>query len=117
MPTTLFVPDGHMIEPSVSVPIVTAARCADAATADPLLEPHGLRSSTYGLSVCPPRALQPLIDLVVRELAHSDRFALPSITAPAGRSRPTRNASRTGVEATRAQKPTMVGCRSAVSML
>ena len=46
MPTTLLVPDGHTIEPSVSVPMVTVARCADAPTADPLLEPHGLWSST-----------------------------------------------------------------------
>ncbi len=34
-----------MIEPPVSVPIVSAARLADAATPDPELEPHGLRSS------------------------------------------------------------------------
>jgi hypothetical protein len=34
------------MEPSVSVPMVTVARFAAAATPDPLLEPHGLRSST-----------------------------------------------------------------------
>src|SRR5437763_13189202 len=117
MPTALFVPDGHMMEPSVSVPMVTVARCADAATADPLLEPHGFRLSTYGLWVCPPRALQPLIDLVERKLAHSDRLALPRITAPTARKRPTRNASRAGVESTRANEPAVLCSRSAVSML
>src|SRR5438309_810433 len=86
IPTSSFVPDGHTIEPSVSVPMVTVARSAAAATADPLDEPHGLRSSTYGLLVCPPRPLQPLDDVSERKLAHSDRFALPRITAPAARS-------------------------------
>src|SRR5439155_7788873 len=91
--------------PSVSVPMATVARCADAPTPDPLLDPHGLRLSTYGLCVCPPRALQPLIERVDRKFAHSERFALPSTTAPAARSRPTRNASRAGVESARANEP------------
>src|SRR2546423_15698677 len=116
-PTALFLPDGHMIDPSVSVPIATVARCADAPTAEPLLEPQGLRSSTYGLLVCPPRALHPLVDLVERKLAHSDRLALPRITAPAARRRSTRNASRTGVESSRANEPAVLCSRSAVSTL
>ena len=45
IPTTPFMDDGHTIEPSVSVPIATAQRLADAAAPDPELEPHGLRSS------------------------------------------------------------------------
>ena len=45
MPTTPLLDDGHMIEPPVSVPIVKAARLADAATPDPELDPQGLRSS------------------------------------------------------------------------
>ena len=51
IPTMALAPAGHTIEPSVSVPIVTVARLAAAATAEPLLDPHGLRSSTYGLLV------------------------------------------------------------------
>ncbi len=46
MPTTPFAPDGQTIEPSVSVPTATVARSAEAATPDPELEPHGLRSRT-----------------------------------------------------------------------
>jgi hypothetical protein len=37
--------------------------------------------------------LQPLLDVGERKFAHSDRFALPRITAPAARSPVTQNAS------------------------
>ena len=37
---------GHINEPKVSVPMATVARSAATATADPLLDPHGLRSRT-----------------------------------------------------------------------
>ncbi|OLB82311.1 MAG: hypothetical protein AUI14_00820 [Actinobacteria bacterium 13_2_20CM_2_71_6] len=117
MPTTLLAPDGHTMEPSVSVPMVTLARFAAAATPEPLLDPHGLRSSTYGLLVCPPRALHPLDEVRDRKLAHSDRFALPMTTAPAARSRCTRKASRAGRESTSAKDPAVLCSRSAVSML
>src|SRR5262249_55885244 len=93
IPTSSFVPEGHTVEPAVSVPIVTVARPAAAARAEPLDDPHGFGSSTYGLWVCPPRPLQPLEDVSERKFAHSERFALPRITAPAARSLETRNAS------------------------
>src|SRR5215470_2695997 len=80
MPTSLLAPAGHTIEPSVSVPMVTVARSAAAAAAEPLLEPHGLRSSTYGLLVCPPRPVQPLDEVNERKFAHSERLALPRMT-------------------------------------
>ena len=41
MPTTALLLDGQRIEPSVSVPSVTAARFAATDMADPLLDPHG----------------------------------------------------------------------------
>jgi hypothetical protein len=44
-PTTPQSEEGHTMEPSVSVPIVMAARLAAAATAEPELEPQGFRSS------------------------------------------------------------------------
>ena len=97
--------------------MVTVARLAAAPAPEPLLDPHGLRSSTYGLLVCPPRPLQPLDDVVDRKFAHSDRFALPRITAPASRSRLTRNASRAGVESASANEPAVLCSRSAVSTL
>src|SRR5215218_5679673 len=87
MPTSEFADDGHTTEPSVSVPIAAAHKFAATATPEPELEPQGLRSSTYGFLVCPPRPLQPLDDLVERKLAHSLRFVFPRMTAPASRKR------------------------------
>src|SRR5919198_4488847 len=81
-PTRPLTPLGQTTEPSVSVPIATAARSAASPAPDPELEPHGLWSSAYGLFVCPPTPLQPLSDWVERKFAHSDRLALPMITAP-----------------------------------
>jgi hypothetical protein len=45
-PTTPFCAAGQTIEPSVSVPIVTWASAAAAATPDPDEEPQGFRSRT-----------------------------------------------------------------------
>ena len=87
MPTRPLAPAGQTIEPSVSVPIVTVARFAAATTPEPELEPHGLRSSAYGLCVWPPTPLQPLDDWKPRKFAHSERFALPRTIAP-GRAQP-----------------------------
>ena len=60
MPTTPHRLEGQTMLPSVSVPSETAQRFAETAAPDPELEPHGLRSSAYGLLHCPPRPLQPL---------------------------------------------------------
>ena len=72
-----------MMLPSVSVPTPIAPRLAAIAVPVPELEPQGLRSSTYGFLVWPPRELQPDDDRVERKLAHSLRLVLPRITAPA----------------------------------
>src|SRR5215211_9207717 len=55
MPTMPLTEDGQTIEPSVSVPTATAQRFADTATPEPELEPHGLRSGSYGFTHWPPR--------------------------------------------------------------
>src|SRR6201993_187678 len=60
IPTSPFAPDGQTIEPSVSVPTAATARSAAAPAPEPELEPHGLRSSTYGMFTWPPTPLQPL---------------------------------------------------------
>src|SRR5215813_17413 len=86
IPTSEFAFDGQTTEPSVSVPTPIVARFAAIAAPVPELDPHGLRSRTYGFFVCPPRPLQPLDDFVERKLAHSLRFVLPRIKAPASRS-------------------------------
>src|SRR4030042_4931077 len=83
IPTMPLLFEGHTIEPSVSVPIAAMHRLADTATPDPELEPHGLRSITYGFFVCPPTALHPLDETLARKLAHSIRFDLAIMTAPA----------------------------------
>src|SRR4051794_26162525 len=117
MPTAPFWPEGQTIEPSVSVPIATVARLAATPAPEPEDEPHGLRSSTYGLLVWPPTPDQPLVELVERKLAHSDRFALPMITAPALRSLAVRNASAGGVLVSSANEPAVVGSLSWVPTL
>ena len=86
-PTTPHALAGQTIEPSVSVPTASGASPAATATADPELDPDGLRPAPCGLTAWPPRVLQPLLDRVDRKLAHSDRLALPRITAP-GRAQP-----------------------------
>src|SRR5262249_9154004 len=90
MPTIPFVVDGDTMEPSVSVPIASATRFAATAAPEPELDPDVLRSSAYGFRARPPRALQPLVECVDLAFAHSLRFVLPRITAPASRSRATR---------------------------
>ena len=95
-PTRPFTDDGHTTEPSVSVPTPTAARLAAMAAPVPEDEPHGERSSAYGFFVCPPSPLQPEDERVERKLAHSLRFVLPRITAPASRSCRTSGASAAG---------------------
>src|SRR6185503_7697682 len=81
MPTTPLALAGHTMLPSVSVPIDTAAKLAEAAAPDPELEPQGLWSMPYGLWGWPPRPDQPLTDENERKLAHSDRLVLPRMTA------------------------------------
>src|SRR5207247_9013270 len=99
------------MEPFVSVPIDAAQRFADTAEADPELEPDGLRSVQYGLRVCPPRPLQPLIEREPRKFAHSLRLVFPSMTAPAARRRSTRKESRGAMEPSSAREPAVGGIR------
>ena len=65
--------------------------------------------------VWPPTALHPLDDCVERKFAHSERFALPMMSAPAAFSRCTMKASG-GVLPSSASEPAVVGM-PVVSML
>ena len=112
IPTMPLVDEGETIEPSVSVPTATAQRFAATATAEPELEPEGLRSSAYGFRVSPPRPLHPLVECVDRKLAHSLRLVLPRITAPASRILCTTKESRGGIEPASASDPAVVVMRS-----
>ena len=112
-----FADEGHTIEPLVSVPIANAARLADTAAPDPELEPQGLRSSAHGLRHWPPRPDQPLEESRERKFAHSERFALPSSTAPAARSFAATVASRGDTTPSSASDPAVVVVRSWVETL
>src|SRR5512140_3871534 len=117
IPTSEHVADGLTIEPVVSEPIAAAQKLDATAAAEPELDPDGVRSSAYGLRHCPPRPLQPLEEWGLRKFAHSLRFVLPRITAPAARNRSTRNASRGGRAPTSASEPAVVSILSAVPTL
>src|SRR5262245_21728112 len=105
IPTSEFAFDGQTTEPSVSVPMPIAARFAPMAAPVPELEPQGLRSSTYGFLIWPPRPLQPLVEWLERKFAHSLRFVLPIITAPASRSLFATVASCKGIDPPSASEP------------
>ncbi len=108
---------GLMMEPFVSVPIAAGASPAATAAAEPELEPLALCVSLCGLRVRPPRALHPLVELGERMFAHSLRFVLPRMTAPAARKRVTSAASARGLQSRSAREPAVVCIPSAVSML
>src|SRR5208283_1468369 len=117
MPASPFDDDGQTMEPSVSVPMPTAARFAEIPAPVPELEPQGLRSSAYGFRVSPPRPLHPLVEWLERMLAHSLKLVLPRITAPAARSFCATNESLGHFAPTSASDPAVVIMRSAVEML
>src|SRR3954468_13415871 len=104
--------DGETIEPSVSVPTAAAHKFAETAAADPELEPDGFRSSAYGLQVCPPRPLHPLVERSPRKFAHSLRFVLPRMTAPAALSFCATKESRGAIDPSSASEPAVVIMRS-----
>src|SRR5439155_27006531 len=117
MPTTLLTFAGQTMLPSVSEPIETAAKFADAAAAEAELEPQALRSSEYGLWVSPPRPDHPLVEKKERKFAHSERFVLPRMTAPPARSFAATVESRRAGFPTSANDPALVCILSPVSML
>src|SRR5207237_2325096 len=97
--------------------MLTAAKLAAAAAAEPELDPQALRSSEYGLWVNPPRPDQPLVEKNERKFAHSERFVLPRITAPAARNFAATVESCNAGMPLRANDPAVVCILSPVSML
>src|SRR5262249_61184952 len=108
---------GATSAPPVPGPPAPAARFAAVAAPDPELDPDVLRSRAYGFFASPPRPLQPLVECVERKLAHSLKFVLPRMTAPASRSRETMNASLGGLAPASASDPAVVIIRSAVALV
>ena len=70
MPVTPFSDAGQVMEPSVSVPMASAASPAARAAPEPEDEPPGLRSKAHGLQVRPPTADHPEVERAERMLAH-----------------------------------------------
>src|SRR5437588_6265175 len=117
IPTTPLALAGQTMLPSVSLPNDTVAKLADAAAPEPELEPHGLRSSEYGLLHCPPRPDQPLVDSKERKFAHSERVVLPRMTAAPARKLSAMVESWTAGWPTSASDPALVCIVSPVSIL
>src|SRR5204863_7145057 len=69
---------GCRIDPPVSEPSANGAMPAATATADPPLDPPGIRSSAQGLRVTPNAEFS-----VDDPIANSSQLVLPTITAPA----------------------------------
>src|SRR5690348_11840983 len=116
-PTTPFTFAGQTTLPSVSVPSETAAKLAEAAAPDPLLDPQALRLMPYGLLVSPPTPDHPLTDSNERKLAHSERFVLPRMTAPPLRRFAATVESLAAAAPKSANEPAVVCILSPVSML
>ena len=79
---------GWRIEPPVSEPSASGVMPAATATADPPLEPPGMRSSAHGLRDGPNAEFS-----VDDPIANSSQLVLPTTTAPAASSRATTVAS------------------------
>src|SRR4051795_8744280 len=84
-PTRPFACEGEMIEPDVSVPIVSAERAAAPAEPEPDEEPDGFWSASTASSTWPVRLLKP-DGWLPKKFAYSDRPSLPRITTPFSRS-------------------------------
>ena len=91
IPTTPVNCAGMRLDPPSSVPNAANAIPAATATAEPALDPPGVRVpvASYGLSTCPVWLLVPL-----PRYAKSSAAVFPSTIAPAARSRATSSASR-----------------------
>ena len=85
MPTRLCAPDGLMIEPDVSVPMLSIESAAAPAVPVPDEEPLGFWSASKPWITWPVRLLKP-DGWLPNEFAYSDRPSLPRITAPDARS-------------------------------
>src|SRR4249920_199984 len=77
--------DGLMIEPEVSVPMVSIDSAEAAALPLPDDEPLGFWSASIALTTCPVRLLKP-DGWLPKLLANSVRPTLPRMTTPCARS-------------------------------
>src|SRR4051794_25923835 len=104
MPTTPHSAAGWRMDPPVSDPNPREAKPAATAAALPPLEPPGTRDASCGLRVGPKAEFS-----VDEPMANSSRFVLPTMTAPAARSRSTTVASYGGHQPSRIFDEHVVG--------
>src|SRR5207248_5625182 len=84
-PTLSLFPEGQTMEPSRFRPHRGCAKIGRRCHRRTCSIHTDRSSADDGSRVKPPRALQPLNGALPRKFAHSERFALPRMTAPAAR--------------------------------
>src|SRR3954447_22786081 len=106
-----------MIDPEVSVPIVSADSAEAPAAPEPELEPLGPWAVSMAESTWPVRLLKP-DGWLPKLLAHSDRPSLPRITSPCALSCLATPESKAGKESFSAQSPAdvYIGVASMMSL-
>ena len=102
-PTTPQNAAGCRIDPPVSEPSASGAHRAATATADPPLDPPGVRSLAHGLRTGPYAEFS-----FDDPIANSSQFALPMMTAPAASMRCTAVASYGGTNRSRMREEAVV---------
>ena len=95
---------GIRTEPPVSVPSAARHRSAPSAAPEPPLEPPGMRAASQALAQVPKWGLS-----LVAPKASSCMLVLPTITAPAERSRRATTASRRGTRSRNQAEPAVAG--------
>src|SRR6478672_1448668 len=94
---------GWRMEPPVSDPRASGVMPAATATADPPLDPPGIRSGAHGFLVGPNAEFS-----VDEPIANSSQFVFPTITPPAASSRSTAVASNGGTNDSRIRDEAVV---------
>src|SRR5204863_302798 len=102
-PTTPHMAAGCLIDPPVSDPNASGVMPAATATADPPLEPPGIRSSAHGFLVGPNAEFS-----VDDPMANSSQLVFPTMTAPAASRRATAVASNGGTNDSRMRDEAVV---------
>ena len=103
IPNVPHIDEGAVIDPAESVPVAPGTSPAATAAADPPLEPPVVRLGSRGL-----RDSGPSRFLVSPSSPNAGVFVLPTITAPAARSRETTMQSSSGTLSRKASEPYVV---------
>ncbi len=108
--------DGRLLG-NTSVPKPAKASPSPTLVAEPVLLPEAFMLGQKMPVACPPLGLHPVLELVYRKPANSDRLVLPRMTAPAFRRIVTMPSSAAGIVPRRAVEPLVACVLSNVTML